>query len=108
MGYFYVNNKNDNYAYWEAMQTGEAVEMGDDDDDEYYEDDEEEEEEMEEESKDDSLDQLQQLNADIGGEVGDGTVDTTKPTGRKWFSWFRGWRRGNSNGGDGNVPSTSS
>lgn len=38
--YFYVNNKNDNYAYWEAMQSGEALQLDDDEDDE--EDDEEE------------------------------------------------------------------
>ena len=43
VAYFYVNNKNDNYAYWEAMQSGEALQMDeDDDDDDDYEDDEEE------------------------------------------------------------------
>lgn len=31
--YFYVNNKNDNYAYWEAMQSGEALQLDDDEDD---------------------------------------------------------------------------
>eukprot|EP00986_Skeletonema_menzelii_P017452 scaffold19482_cov153-Skeletonema_menzelii.AAC.16 len=41
VGYFYVNNKNDNFEYWAAMQSGEALQMGDDDDD--YEDEEEEE-----------------------------------------------------------------
>ena len=41
--YFYVNNKNDNYAYWEAMQSGVALQLDeDDDDDDDYEDDEEE------------------------------------------------------------------
>lgn len=40
--YFYVNNKNDNYAYWEAMQSGEALQLDEDDDDDDYEDDEEE------------------------------------------------------------------
>ncbi|KAL3770886.1 hypothetical protein ACHAW5_003974 [Stephanodiscus triporus] len=42
VGYFYVNNKNDNYEYWRAMQSGEALRIDDDDDDDY--DDEEEEE----------------------------------------------------------------
>lgn len=40
VGYFYMNNQNDNYAYWEAMQSGEAVLMDDDEDDEDYEEDE--------------------------------------------------------------------
>jgi len=35
--YFYINNNNDNYEYWKAMQSGEALQMDD------YEDDEEEE-----------------------------------------------------------------
>lgn len=43
-GYFYVNNKNDNFEYWRAMQSGEALQMGDgdedDDDDDDYDDDE--------------------------------------------------------------------
>lgn len=42
VGYFYVNNKNDNFEYWAAMQSGEAIQMEDDEDD--YEDEEEEEE----------------------------------------------------------------
>mmetsp|Transcript_15433 Transcript_15433/g.33425 ORF Transcript_15433/g.33425 Transcript_15433/m.33425 type:complete len:158 (-) Transcript_15433:1576-2049(-) len=44
VGYFYVNNKNDNYEYWKAMQSGEALHMddGEDDDDDYeYEEEEE-------------------------------------------------------------------
>ena len=45
-GYFYVNNKNDNYEYWRAMQTGEAVQFGDDD--EYEDDDEDDEDDVEE------------------------------------------------------------
>ena len=40
--YFYINNNNDNYEYWKAMQSGEALQM-DDEDDGDYEDDEEEE-----------------------------------------------------------------
>ena len=40
--YFYINNNNDNYEYWKAMQSGEALQM-DDDEDGDYEDDEEEE-----------------------------------------------------------------
>mmetsp|Transcript_11136 Transcript_11136/g.22677 ORF Transcript_11136/g.22677 Transcript_11136/m.22677 type:complete len:165 (+) Transcript_11136:186-680(+) len=32
-GYFYLNNKNDNFEYWSAMQRGEALQMDDDDDD---------------------------------------------------------------------------
>ena len=41
--YFYINNNNDNYAYWEAMQSGEALQMDDDDEEEEdYEDEEEE------------------------------------------------------------------
>jgi len=47
VGYFYVNNKNDNFEYWAAMQTGAALQMDDEDDDEDYEDEEEEEEEEE-------------------------------------------------------------
>lgn len=43
VGYFYVNNKNDNFEYWAAMQSGEALQM--DDDDEDYEDEEDEEDE---------------------------------------------------------------
>lgn len=39
--YFYINNNNDNYEYWKAMQSGEALQMDDEEDD--YEDDEEEE-----------------------------------------------------------------
>ena len=42
--YFYINNNNDNYEYWKAMQSGEALQMDDDEDeDDDYEDDEEEE-----------------------------------------------------------------
>ena len=44
--YFYVNNQNDSFAYWEAMQTGGV--MPDDEDDDEDEDgdfDDEEEEE---------------------------------------------------------------
>jgi len=42
--YFYINNNNDNYEYWKAMQSGEALQMDDDEEDEDdYEDDEEEE-----------------------------------------------------------------
>ena len=48
VAYFYVNNKNDNFEYWAAMQSGTAVEMDDDDDDDEYEDDDGEEEEEEE------------------------------------------------------------
>ncbi|KAL7465128.1 hypothetical protein ACHAXS_005453 [Conticribra weissflogii] len=33
-GYFYLNNKNDNFEYWSAMQRGEALQMDDDDDEE--------------------------------------------------------------------------
>ena len=33
VGYFYANNKKENYAYWEAMQGGEALRTDDDDDD---------------------------------------------------------------------------
>ncbi len=43
VGYFYVNNKNDNFEYWAAMQSGEAISMEEDEDD--YEDEEEDEEE---------------------------------------------------------------
>jgi len=43
VGYFYVNNKNDNFEYWQAMQSGEAIQMEEDEED--YEDEEEEEEE---------------------------------------------------------------
>ena len=43
VAYFYVNNKNDNFEYWAAMQSGSALQMDDDDD----EDDEDEEEEEE-------------------------------------------------------------
>eukprot|EP00566_Odontella_aurita_P026301 CAMPEP_0113575796 /NCGR_PEP_ID=MMETSP0015_2-20120614/27905_1 /TAXON_ID=2838 /ORGANISM="Odontella" /LENGTH=185 /DNA_ID=CAMNT_0000479091 /DNA_START=138 /DNA_END=695 /DNA_ORIENTATION=+ /assembly_acc=CAM_ASM_000160 len=42
--YFYVNNKNDAYEYWEAMQTGAVPLFDDDDDDDEDFDDEEEEE----------------------------------------------------------------
>ena len=39
--YFYINNNNDNYAYWEAMQSGEALQMDtDDEEEEDYEDEE--------------------------------------------------------------------
>jgi len=31
--YFYVNNRNDSFAYWESMQTGAIPEDDDDDDD---------------------------------------------------------------------------
>lgn len=43
--YFYINNNNDNYEYWKAMQSGEALQMddGEEDDDDDYEDDEDEE-----------------------------------------------------------------
>ena len=45
-GYIYKNNKNDNYEFWDSMQSGkelplEAFEDDDDDDDEDEEDDEE-------------------------------------------------------------------
>ena len=43
--YFYINNNNDNYEYWKAMQSGEALQMDDEEDD--YEDDEYEDEEEE-------------------------------------------------------------
>lgn len=39
IGYFYLNNQNDNYAYWEAMQSGGTF-IDDDEDD--FDDDEEE------------------------------------------------------------------
>ena len=41
--YFYINNNNDNYEYWKAMQSGEALQMDDEEEDDDYEDDEEEE-----------------------------------------------------------------
>jgi hypothetical protein len=40
VAYFYVNNKNDNFEYWEAMQSGSALQTDDDDDDEEDEEDE--------------------------------------------------------------------
>mmetsp|Transcript_21015 Transcript_21015/g.32933 ORF Transcript_21015/g.32933 Transcript_21015/m.32933 type:complete len:168 (-) Transcript_21015:277-780(-) len=43
VGYFYVNNKNDNFEYWAAMQSGEALQMEEDEED--YEDEEEDEDE---------------------------------------------------------------
>ena len=45
--YFYINNKNDNYAYWDAMQSGEGILEEDDDDYDDDEDDDDEEEEFE-------------------------------------------------------------
>lgn len=90
--YFYLNNKNDNYAYWEAMQSGEALDM--DDEDVEYEDDEEDEEEEEEEMMEETLDQLQQLNMDGSMKGAGGAEDNTKLTEKKrWFGWLRGWRR---------------
>jgi len=41
--YFYVNNKNDSFAYWEAMQTGGLMPDDDDDDDDDFDDEEGEE-----------------------------------------------------------------
>ena len=43
VGYFYMNNKNDNFEYWAAMQSGEALQMEEDEED--YEDEEEDEDE---------------------------------------------------------------
>eukprot|EP00578_Thalassiosira_sp_NH16_P011639 CAMPEP_0181123612 /NCGR_PEP_ID=MMETSP1071-20121207/26003_1 /TAXON_ID=35127 /ORGANISM="Thalassiosira sp., Strain NH16" /LENGTH=166 /DNA_ID=CAMNT_0023208787 /DNA_START=90 /DNA_END=590 /DNA_ORIENTATION=+ len=40
-GYFYVNNKNDNFEYWRAMQSGEALQMDDGDEDDYDDDEDE-------------------------------------------------------------------
>jgi hypothetical protein len=34
VGYFYVNNKNDNLEFWSAMEKGEAIDVDVDDDDE--------------------------------------------------------------------------
>mmetsp|Transcript_50541 Transcript_50541/g.107655 ORF Transcript_50541/g.107655 Transcript_50541/m.107655 type:complete len:235 (+) Transcript_50541:112-816(+) len=94
VGYFYVNNQNDNYAYWEAMQSGVALSMDDDDDDDEYED--EEEGEIEE-----TVGQLQQLTASPDDRGGGVDIDNTEPSQRRgWFGWLRGWRRGK--GGDEN------
>mmetsp|Transcript_5496 Transcript_5496/g.7212 ORF Transcript_5496/g.7212 Transcript_5496/m.7212 type:complete len:164 (+) Transcript_5496:43-534(+) len=41
--YVYMNNKNDSYEYWRAMQTGQMVIADDDDDDDDDEDEDEEE-----------------------------------------------------------------
>jgi len=102
VGYFYLNNQNDNYEYWEAMQSGEAIAFGgdDDDDDEEWEDEEEEEEGEEEEMA--NVNQLQQLNGGGGG--GAGNVDNTESNQKRgWFGWARGWRPGK--GGDEKDPS---
>ena len=90
VGYFYMNNKNDNFAYWEAMQSGEALRMDDDDDDE---DDEEWEE----------YDEVEDMAVEGGGNLSqlplDDTVSGENQEGIKqrkgWFSWINGWRRGN-------------
>ena len=87
-----MNNKNDNYAYWEAMQSGAALEMDDDDDDddEYYDDE-------EEEFEDDGVvfeteTEMKQITLVAGDGAGDaGNVTETKQK-RRWFGWLR--RRG--------------
>lgn len=40
VGYFCMNNKNDNYEYWRAMQSGEALQIDDDEEDDYEEEEE--------------------------------------------------------------------
>ncbi|KAL9179885.1 hypothetical protein ACHAXT_007855 [Thalassiosira profunda] len=78
VGYFYVNNQNDNYEYWRAMQSGEALRM-----DEEYEDDEDEDEEEEEEET---------------------VADASKEGNRRgWFGWLRRRKQGE----DGSKPETS-
>ena len=87
VGYFYVNNKNDNYEYWRAMQSGEALQM--DDDGEY----DDEEEEDEEEDEEEFINQSKQLNV----------ASETQSQRRGWFGWLRGWKRGDekaSSGGE--------
>jgi hypothetical protein len=43
VGYFWVNNNNDNLEFWSAMQSGEAVSLGGDDGEEEDDDDDDEE-----------------------------------------------------------------
>ncbi|KAL7553206.1 hypothetical protein ACHAWF_016459 [Thalassiosira exigua] len=86
VGYFYVNNKNDNIDYWRAMQSGEALEIDDDEED----DDDElgEEDDEEEEVKNSTLKQTTQTTEESG------EVIEPNQKGRGWFGWIRRWRRG--------------
>jgi hypothetical protein len=48
VAYFYVNNKNDNFEYWAAMQSGAALRMDEEEEDEDDEDEEDDEEDEQE------------------------------------------------------------